>query len=60
MPEFPEVNLQIGYLRERCIGWRTQCFGLTGRIEHFINIPVENRANDDHGYNDNHGHDGHH
>lgn len=44
MPEFPEVNIQIGYLREHCSDWKTERFGLTGRCEQFTNIPAAERT----------------
>jgi formamidopyrimidine-DNA glycosylase len=34
MPEFAEVNLQVKYLRERCIGWQIASYGYKGRA-HF-------------------------
>lgn len=43
MPEFPEVNIQISYLREHCFDWKTERFGLTGRCEHFKNISASER-----------------
>lgn len=44
MPEFPEVNVLIGYLREHCLDWKTERFGLSGRCEHFKNISAPERT----------------
>lgn len=34
MPEFPEVNVQVRYLRERCVGWTLSGWGVKTR-QHF-------------------------
>ena len=44
MPEFAEVNIQVGYLRKHCSNWKTDRFGLTGRCEQFTNIPELERT----------------
>lgn len=42
MPEFPEVNVQVRYLRERCKGWKIAEFGCTSR-QHQKGIPEDER-----------------
>ncbi len=42
MPEFPEVNVQIRYLRERCVGWTIDRFGYRWP-RHFKKQPREGR-----------------
>jgi formamidopyrimidine-DNA glycosylase len=42
MPEFAEVNIQIRYLRERCLGWEVQSWGKEGWL-HFKNLPDDTR-----------------
>lgn len=42
MPEFPEVNIQVQYLRQRVEGLDIAAFGYTG-YGHFKNLPEANR-----------------
>ena len=43
MPEFPEVNVQIRYLRRLCLGWRIEAAWVRPP-RHFKNLPKEGRA----------------
>jgi formamidopyrimidine-DNA glycosylase len=42
MPEFAEVNIQVQYLRQRCLGWEVAQWGKEG-WGHFKNLPEEGR-----------------
>lgn len=42
MPEFAEVNIQVQYLRQRCLGWEVAQWGKEG-WGHFKNMPEEGR-----------------
>lgn len=42
MPEFAEVNIQVAFMRERCLGWKIASFGYKGR-RHFKNLSESKR-----------------
>lgn len=44
MPEFAEVNAQVRYLRERCLGWKIASFGYKGRAHFKAHRDLDDKA----------------